>query len=267
MQTATSIAVESGHWYAKDGSPCYTMTGKNGKERAVTLRDARELALVPSVSGITQMLPKPALDAWKVNQGIMAALTLPRIAGETDEQFIARVVQDSKEQARKAAEEGGALHGALERDLQCKQVDPRWQGHVSEVHRALLAVGVDLRNGQPEHSFASPLGYGGKCDWHSRPQNVLLDFKSKPKIEDGKQMAYDEHLLQLVAYAKGFGLPDDCRLLNVFIGVQDRRVVVHDWSALAEHSADHERAWTLFQSLLRTWQLVKRYAPETRAAA
>jgi hypothetical protein len=70
---------ESGHWYKKDGSPAYTTIGKTG-ERATTLRDARKLGLLPSVTTINGMLSKAGLDTWKQQQVLLAALTLPRLA-------------------------------------------------------------------------------------------------------------------------------------------------------------------------------------------
>ena len=30
---ASKFTAESGHWYAQDGEPMYTLIGKNGKER------------------------------------------------------------------------------------------------------------------------------------------------------------------------------------------------------------------------------------------
>ena len=47
---------ESGHWYTRGGEPAYTVTGKNGKERNTTLRDARTMNLVPSVTTVLKVL-------------------------------------------------------------------------------------------------------------------------------------------------------------------------------------------------------------------
>jgi len=52
----------AGHWYRRsDGSPQYTIVGKNGKERDTTLRDAREHNLVPSVTTIMRIAAAPGL--------------------------------------------------------------------------------------------------------------------------------------------------------------------------------------------------------------
>ena len=59
---------ESGHWYTKEGEPMYTIVGANGVERNTTLRDAKSLELVPSVTTVMGMVAKPALENWKMNQ-------------------------------------------------------------------------------------------------------------------------------------------------------------------------------------------------------
>lgn len=107
-------AAESTHWYAPDGSPAYTVRGKNGKERNTTLRDARELGLVPSVTTIIKCAAAPGLEAWKQQQVLHAALTLPRIEGEPEKDYLERIMRDSQEQARKAAERGTEIHAAIQ---------------------------------------------------------------------------------------------------------------------------------------------------------
>lgn len=89
-------ASESGHWYTRDGVPQYTVEAKKGGQRATTLRDARTMNLVPSVTTILGVAAKPALLAWMQQQVLMAALTLPKVDSETEEQYIARIIHDSK---------------------------------------------------------------------------------------------------------------------------------------------------------------------------
>ena len=67
---------ESGHWYSLEGEPMYTIIGANGKERNTTLRDAKSIGLVPSVTTILGMVAKPALENWKITQAIKSAATL-----------------------------------------------------------------------------------------------------------------------------------------------------------------------------------------------
>jgi len=103
-------AKESGHWYEPDGKSAYTITGKNGVERPTTLRDARKLGLVPSVTTIIAAANAPALVEWKINQAILSALTATRGEEETEDDFVSRIKSDAKEQAKKAAERGTLIH-------------------------------------------------------------------------------------------------------------------------------------------------------------
>ena len=104
---------ESGHWYTKDGTPAYTTIGKTG-ERNTTLRDARKLGLLPSVTTINGMLSKAGLNSWLQQQVLLAALTLPRLPDEPEADWLARVMQDSKATGRDAADRGTAIHAIIQ---------------------------------------------------------------------------------------------------------------------------------------------------------
>ena len=84
----------------------YTVKAKDGSDRPTTLRDARKFDLVPSVSTLLKVVAKPGLEVWKNEQMLLAALTLPRAQNETEKAFIARIVADSKETGKQAAERG-----------------------------------------------------------------------------------------------------------------------------------------------------------------
>src|SRR6185312_7564024 len=109
-ETISGRAAESGHWYDRDGRPMYEIRSAKGDMRPVTLRDARKFGWVPGFSSIAQMEHKPMLVNWQIEQALMAALTLPRLPDESDDAFIDRAREDSKMQARKAADRGTAIH-------------------------------------------------------------------------------------------------------------------------------------------------------------
>ena len=74
-------ASESQHWSTRDGRPCYEVQAKNGSMRPATLRDARTMSLVPSVTAIIRCASAPGLELWKQQQVLHAALNvLERIA-------------------------------------------------------------------------------------------------------------------------------------------------------------------------------------------
>ena len=52
LTTPAIRASESNHWYTRDGVPQYTVEAKKGGQRNTTLRDARVMNLVPSVTTV-----------------------------------------------------------------------------------------------------------------------------------------------------------------------------------------------------------------------
>lgn len=79
--TMNLIKERSAHFYTSKGEPLYEVKSKSQPGmRPFTMRDARLMNPLPypSVTTILQVIAKPALEAWKIEQGIMAALTLPR---------------------------------------------------------------------------------------------------------------------------------------------------------------------------------------------
>lgn len=244
------FALESGHWYQKDGTPAYTIVGKNGKERATTLRDARSLELVPSVTTILSVLAKPGLENWKQNQILMAALTMPRVDGETEQEYIARIIRDSKEQGMKAAEEGTRIHGAIEAWYAERKYDLTYADHLTGVVEAVREK-FGEQEWIAEKSFATEF-YGGKCDLAS--PEIVLDFKSKEFTEDDLPKPYDENVIQLAAYRWGLGYPF-ARCANVFVS-RNLPGLVH----IVEHDEEEiNRGAAMFDSLLSLWMNMKRF--------
>lgn len=247
-------ASESGHWYTQTGEPAYTIVGKNGNERNTTLADARKMALVPSVTTILSVADKPALTAWKVDQALMAALTLPRIEGESLDDFKKRAAMDAKQQAVDAADEGTRIHGVIERFYLTGDYKSQDAVIIAGVIEAIQATFGDLPWGywKAEKSFCSPMGYGGKVDLHS--DQVVIDFKTKDFGPGDKVVAYDEQIMQLDAYRHGLGYPT-ATMANVYISRShpgEVRVIVHE-------EGDHYQRFCL---LLEYWKLSKGYRPE-----
>lgn len=238
------LAAESGHWYFPTGEPCFTVKGAKGQDVTPDIRHARKYGLFPGVTSITRLLAAPGLVEWMINEAIMAALTLPRHEGETDQEFVARVKFDAKERGKKAAERGTALHADIERAI--RKEPHGHEEHVKAVERKMAEKGLDLYAGEAEHSFAHPYGYGGKIDYHLKP--AVTDFKSKDRIEDGKKLAWDEHCIQLAAYGMGLGI-EEPKGYNVFVGIEDAKAVI------VEHSPeDMERGKQMFIALLTLWK-------------
>ena len=243
---------EAGHWYDYKGDAQYTIIGKNGKERPTTLRDARKLFYVPSVTGIIVVAAKPGLENWKIDQGISAALTLERLANENDYEFLARVKADSKEQGMKAAEIGTIIHAQIEQGFQGKRETKPYLAV-----RKLLDELYPNETWVAEGSFCHTLGYGGKIDLYSE-SGIFIDFKTKDNLEGKKasSLVYDEHGMQLSSYALGSGIVHPSRV-SIFIDRSNTELIVsHIWDP-----DTHARHLAMFNSLLTYWKLLKNYDP------
>jgi hypothetical protein len=244
---------ESGHWYDKvTGEPRYYTQAKAGHWRNTTLADARKNNYVPSVSGIIKVANSEGLNQWKLNQMLLACLTLPRLPDEPEEAFIERVVIDSRQTAKSAAQRGTDIHASIEAHME-GIVEVQYPNHAKAVEKALNDY-FGERPWESERSFAKD-GFGGKCDLVDFLDNgIVADVKTKEFTDPDKVLAYDEHLMQLSAYRQGFNLPK-ARCINIFVSVQEPVIVkIHEW-----RDEELERGYAMFQSLLRYWQLKNNY--------
>ena len=246
---------EKGHWYTIDGKPLYSLVGKNGKERNTNLRDARKLNLVPSVTTILDQAAKPGLVNWQINQGINAALTLPREEDETDEQFLYRVRQDSKEQAEKAAEQGTIIHADINMGFAGKK-ESKTFSCVDKIVNGLFPNQEWLS----EQSYTSKEeGFGGAIDLHSKT-GIVIDFKTKDNLEgvEAKSLVFDNHGMQLSAYAMLLKInTENLTRVSIFIDRKNPEVIVsYVWD-----KNSHERHLQMFNALLTYWKCLKKYDP------
>lgn len=255
MTTIIARAAESVHWYGQDGSPQYTVKAKDGSDRPTTLRDARKMALVPSVTTILKIAAKPGLEQWKLEQMLLSALTLPKAPDESEKAYIARIVADSKETGKQAAEAGTRIHESIE----------AWFDGVRPVEHQDTAMAFEeaifnhfkthpMQPWLTERSF-SHMGYGGKVDLYCEPDKhaptgIVLDAKTKDFGPDDKVDAYDEHCMQLAAYRHGLGLPH-ARCANVFASrTHPGLIKIVEWP-----EEELVKAWEMFQCLQRYWSL------------
>jgi len=230
---------ESGHWYLPNGSPAYRVIGKNNKERNTTVKDARKLGLLPSVTTIIGCANKgEGLQRWLQEQAILAALTLPRLEGESEEDWLSRVVSDSKETAKSAAERGTQIHGVIEAFYEGVYI-PELPTYVRAVETAINEhFGSQLW--VSEKSFAYG-GFGGKCDLIAK--NCVIDFKTTEKDLD-KLDYYFDHQMQLAAYRQGFEMPT-ARCAIVYVNALQNK------AKLVEIPEDDLRiGWDCFTHLL-----------------
>ena len=230
---------ESGRFYYPDGKPAYEVQGAKGMVKP-DIRHAKKLWLVPSVTTVIAEAAKPGLERWKQEQILLAALTLPKIEGEPEADYIARIIRDSQEQGKQAAAKGTEIHAAIEADQTTR-----------EYSDFVLAAIAQLADWMPqavwtaEQSFAHPLGFGGKVDDHTT--NALVDYKSTDKPLETLKL-WDEHAQQLAAYREGLKMPQArCAIIYVSRLKSEARLI-----EIPEK--DLQRGWSMFQALLSYWQ-------------
>ncbi len=253
MIVSKTYAAESGHWYKMDGTPAYEQPCKSrpGEMRPTTIRDARVLALVPSVTTILKVAAQPGLERWKQQSLLHAALTLPRIENESEDAFAKRALEDAAAQSLAAREKGTAIHGAIEKWIGgASGLPDEMEPYCRSAERALHEAPVPFWDGATERSFANPEGYGGKIDLHG--PDFVVDFKTKANWTDQdvkRGLAYDEHGMQLCAYARGLKI-EKPRLFNIFIATDEPgKYHVHEWTR-----DEQPRLWTMFHHLLCFWK-------------
>jgi hypothetical protein len=229
----------------------YTVMGKTtGKPRPTTVKDARELNLVPSVTTILNIAAKPGLNVWLQEQAILAALTLPRGTEETESAWLKRVVQDSKAQARDAADLGTEIHAAVQGFYEGRKASA-FPIHVQTCTKAIESH-YGAKKWIAERAFAHEMGFGGKVDMHT--DGIVIDIKTKDFDDPAKVAGYDEHLMQLAAYRVGLGMPE-ARCANVFVSRTNADLaVVKEWA-----EEDLARGWLMFTALLSFWQYKNQY--------
>lgn len=241
------IASEAGHFYYPDGTPCYEVENKSkpGTFRPTTIRDAKKLGLVPSVTSILSILAKPSLSVWKENQILLSAATSPHSREKLDAVTWAnKVLEDAQTQTRGAAEKGTAIHEGIERLLNFQTIFQYAEFALPVCDKLSKYQGV------AEHSFAHQLGFGGKVDFHTT--DIVIDFKTKDFDDPKKKLWYDEHLYQLSAYRLGLNLPN-AKCENWYISTSvPGLIIIKEWTP--EELLKGEE---VFKKVLELWKLIK----------
>lgn len=257
------------HWYYPDGRPCYSVPMKSDptKTRDTTLSDARKMHLYPSVTGIIQLMAKPQLESWKIEQAIYASLTLPQKKDEPLTDFAKRVVHDSTEQVKEAAKKGHLAHKCVEVYLATGKWEP-----APEIEEMVSKTQTWLDQNithvcYTEVSLAGD-GYAGRCDLSAFVRGFdgrfILDYKTR-KPSDGKIRAYDEDGIQLSAYADADTFlcidPNDpvVNIGSIYINSVD----VSEPTLCVWSKEDKERFSKAFYHLHKLWTLLKGYDPKT----
>jgi hypothetical protein len=268
MAIITKSVFDSSHWYSLDGKPVHTQPTKDGEgQRATTLRDARKLALLPSVTSIISILDKPQLTRWKMREVAKAAIAIPGPQGEEPvERFADRAIEAAMSQVGEAADLGSRIHAAIENLMRGSAEEPskELQPYVKPVLDWMRQVGVKVTHSEIVLVNAVH-GFAGRVDalftWGDAFGKMgILDFKTKKTKPDEKVEAYDEHTLQLAAYAAthyGAEHLQHVVAANLFISSTEPgrlEVVKHDKEKMVA-------AYEAFTQMCAIWRFRKGYDP------
>ena len=259
------------HWYFPDGTPLHDVPRADGKgERPTSLRDARKLGLFPSVTNVLGVISNPGLAAWKQEQAILAALTLPRHEDEPLDDFARRVVTDMASEVKSAADRGSAVHAAIEGYAQggwlpedkeiARLFEPARQWFDAEV---IQVHSVEIAAGNPEWGYAGRVDLVATLRSSGRP--TVIDFKTqkvrRDKAGNFKPLLHDTWPLQLEAYRQALICRDkglaDAAIASVVIGsTEPMPVVVKVWD-----DADKAGFFRAFLAARDLWVWQKNYCP------
>lgn len=265
------IASESCHYYDRTGKPVYEVpNASKGGMRPTTVRDAKKLDLLPSVSTVMGVIAKPAINGWVKEQVARAAVNVFWGEGETADEWVAHVLQAAETNMTQARDLGTEIHRAIEsflsdgtavRMLELIGLDVTLTGlyaaHVKAACCALNELGVWGQPFSPEKSFASVLGYGGKVDLSGTPESPwVVDFKCVDRLD--KKLDYPDRCQQLTAYADGlYGDPIGPRQANIFISTSEPgKYLIREWKE--DEKAKGNR---VFRAALNLWCEVNNFYP------
>lgn len=254
MTDRLTHAAESAHWYdPRTVTPVYEVPNAKGdKLIKPDVRHARKLGLVPGVTGIISMIARPALENWKIEQAMWAALTLPRGLMESDKEFMNRVLEDGRRQAEEAAEAGTKIHAAIQSFYSGEAYDETLRPYVQGVVKT-----IGSRSGwETEKTCAHPLGFATKADLCS--PNWVIDFKSKEFSDIESLKLYDNHYMQLAATRAALGGDYEAARCAIVWVSRDNPGLCHITDAPEDQLT---RGWQMFQAAHRLWCLQRKYEP------
>jgi hypothetical protein len=266
MPTKAERPSEGGHWYASDGTQIGEVERARGDGmRKPTLRDARKHGWGPGVTTIIGCAAAPGLNRWKQHQAALSALRIHRYVNDTEEEWLARVLEDAATIAKDAAEEGTRIHAAIERYYRGEAYDKNYRAHVIGVSTLIedhCPTANSLHPWLAEIGVAHPWGYGTKADLHS--EAWVLDFKGR----DGNQekldgmTTYESHWMQLAATRQALDLKvptkhkKDCAIIYV------SRTHPSCCSFVKVTEEQLEQGLAMFKAQLDYWQAKNKHRPE-----
>jgi hypothetical protein len=249
---------DAGHWYTEKGESAHVVIGKNGNERNTTVADARKMGLLPSVTSVLGIMDKPQLTSWRISVAIESALTLPKSDDESLDDYARRVVEDSKQQTKKAAEHGTRMHEQMEHILLRREhsKDADLQPYI-KTFREWAEDNVEQTYWCEKALVGA--GYAGRCDAYVRLKGIgdaIIDLKNR-KVNKSYSPFYEtSDTPQLWAYRIASENPQAACVSIVLAANDPETLITRRWD-------DDElyQSGIAFQAMLKVWAWAKKYNP------
>lgn len=244
------------HWYDSTGRAVHRIIGKNGKERDTDLRDARKLLLHYSVSAVLNIPDKRALNEWKQDQIILAAILDPYNTYEyTAETWRNKMLYSMGDISRKASSRGTEIHNKLENYYKTGEICKTDKDYIIPTIK-LIEEEFPGKEWVAEDTFVSKKhGYGGCVDLHC--EDIIIDFKTKDKTDIKDMKQYEEQKMQLAAYQAGLLLPENSRRFNIFISINPKTPGL----CVLRECKEYDRMIKMFLLLNDFWKHKNKYYP------
>lgn len=269
MAILTPPVLQSAHWYTRDGKAMHTIQNADGDgTRPTTLADARKLGLFPSVSSILQLLDKPGLDKWKMEQVALAGLRLKKDKKESEDYYIDRVIVESRKEVEKAGDHGTGVHGEMDRYFSAKLNKTEFAPNaVTYAYTAPAIQWIEARGITPVVSEIVLInhedGFGGTSDlpflWQNLTKPGVLDYKTKKTKPDYPIEPFPDQAMQIAAYGKTYWKERfiDCCGINLYMSSTE----IGRTEAAAYSPAQLAAEYRIFQMLCNVWRHLNQYDP------
>ena len=239
------------HFYTRDGQACYEVPKVKGGMRKTHVGDCRKMGLLPSPTTILSLLRKPQLEEWKMEQAALAVLTSPRKEGESLDDFVYRVLhvdQEHNQERDAAADQGTAIHNAIQLSLEGLEYDHTYEPHVKAVRAQIDQFGRAVKT----ETILIGDAYAGRTDaiLENDETITVTDFKGCNKVPD---KPYEEARMQCSAYAKALGNTGNKRVQTLIVYIN--RNIPGDVKAFLFYDVEWQLDYQKFELLTRYWYL------------
>jgi len=264
------------HYYTTLGEPMHFVPKARGKgDRPTTIRDARKLNLIPSVTSILSINDKPGLNNWKLRTALADSFANRPFANETEQQFVARISDMATRRGEAIMDFGTAIHNAIEQALSGKDnwnqsvTHPQGYEHqLAEFVNPVLELFTDNKwRAVDLEKVLIGDGYAGTsdCIYIGDDEYGIIDFKTTADAtKDERDLVRLEYPTQIALYhmaEHGF-IGDKAVGYNIFIS-RDTNI-----GAVKAVRYDAERLRAEYEFGMRcvlNWQHINNHKPEIKS--